>query len=64
MSNTIKDINIKKHTYYLFDGIINKNDFDPNNNKIDENTYLLYRICDNQKRPKNLQCKFFVSYFQ
>ena len=54
MSNTIKDINIKKHTYYLVDGIINKNDFDPNNNKIDENTYLLYRICDNQKRPKNL----------
>ena len=54
MSNTIKDINIKKHTYYLFDDIINIKDFDPNNNKIDEKTYLLYWICDNQKRPKNL----------
>ena len=64
MSNTIKDINIKKHTYYLFDDIINIKDFDPNNNKIDEKTYLLYWICDNQKRPKNLQCKFFVPYFQ
>ena len=54
MSNTIKDINIKKHTYYLFDDIINIKDFDPNNNKIDEKTYLLYWICDNQKRHKNL----------
>ena len=36
MSNNIKDINIKNYTYYFFDDIININDFDPNNIKIDE----------------------------
>ena len=36
MSNKVKDINIKNHTYYFFDGIINIKDFDPNNIKIDE----------------------------
>ena len=47
MSNTIKSIDIKKHTYYVFDDIINIKDFDPNNIKIDEKSYkniLIYYI--------------------
>ena len=36
---SVKDINIKNHTYYFFDHIINGKDFDPNNIKIDEKTY-------------------------
>ena len=39
MSNNVKDINIKYHTYYLFDDIINIKDFDQNNIKIDEKSY-------------------------
>ena len=30
MSNNVKDINIKHHTYYFFDDIINIKEFDPN----------------------------------
>ena len=47
MSNTIKSIDIKKHTYYVFDDIINIKDFDPNHIKIDEKSYkniLIYYI--------------------
>ena len=33
---TVKNINIKNHTYYFFDDIINITDFDPNNTKIKE----------------------------
>ena len=47
MSNIIKDINIKNHTYYFFDDIINIKDIDPNNIKIDEKSYkniLIYYI--------------------
>ena len=43
----VKDINIKNHTYYFFDDIINIKDFDPNNIKIDEKSYkniLIYYI--------------------
>ena len=36
MSNKIKDIDIKNHTYYFFDDIINIKIFDPNNIKIDK----------------------------
>ena len=36
MSNKIKDISIKNHTYYFFHEIINTKNFDPNNIKIDE----------------------------
>ena len=36
MSNKIKDISIKNHTYYFFDDIINIKIFDPNNIKTDE----------------------------
>ena len=47
MSNKTKDIDIKNHTYYFFDDIINIKNFDPNNNKIDEKYYkniLIYYI--------------------
>ena len=47
MSNNVKNINIKNNTYYFFDDIINIKDFNPNNIKIDENSYkhfLIYYI--------------------
>ena len=47
MSNIIKDINIKNHTYYFFDDTINIKDFDPNNIKIYKKSYkniLIYYI--------------------
>ena len=34
MSNNVKDINIKNHTYYFFDRIISVKDLDSNNIKI------------------------------
>ena len=34
MSNKIKDTNIKNHTHYFFDDIINIKKFDPNKIKI------------------------------
>ena len=39
MSNKVKDINIKNRTYYFFNDIINIKNFDPDNIKIDENSY-------------------------
>ena len=36
MSNKVKDINIKNRTYYFFNDIIDIENFDPNNIKIDE----------------------------
>ena len=36
---TVKDINIKNHTYYFFNSIINIKDFDPDNIRIDEKSY-------------------------
>ena len=47
MSNKIKDISIKSHTYYFFNDIINIKLFDPNNIEIDEKSYknlLIYYI--------------------
>ena len=47
MSSKVKNINIKNHTYYFFDDIINTKDFDPNNIKIDQKSYknfLVYYI--------------------
>ena len=41
MSNKIKDVNTKKQTYYSFDDIINIKNFDANNIKIDEKSYIL-----------------------
>ena len=39
MSNKIKNISIKHHTYYFFNDIISIKNFDPNNIKIDEKSY-------------------------
>ena len=47
MSNKVKDIIIKKRTYYFFNDIINIENFDLNNIKIDEKSYrniLIYYI--------------------
>ena len=47
MSDIIKSINIKIHTYYFFDDIINTKSFDPSNIKINEKSYkniLIYYI--------------------
>ena len=47
MSNDIKDINIKTHTYYFFDDVINIKIFNSNKIKIDEKSYkniLIYYI--------------------
>ena len=44
---SVKDINIKKCTYYFFDDILNIKDFDSNNIKKDEKSYkniLMYFI--------------------
>ena len=47
MSNKIKDIDIKNHSYYFFNDIINIKNFNPDNIKIDEKPYksiLIYSI--------------------
>ena len=47
MSNKYKDIDIKDHTYYFFNDIINKRNFDPNIIKLDQKpntTILIYYI--------------------
>ena len=51
MSNKVKGINIKNWTYYFFNDIIDIENFDPNNIKINKKSkkysYLLYWICEN-----------------
>ena len=39
MSSKVKDINIKNHTYYFFNDIVDIPNFDPNKIKIDEKSY-------------------------
>ena len=39
MSSKFKDVDIKNHTYYFFDDIINIKNFHPNNITIDEKPY-------------------------
>ena len=39
MSDKFKDISIKNHRYYFYDGIISIKDFNPNKIKIDEKSY-------------------------
>ena len=39
MSNKIKDVDMKNHTYYFFNDIIKIKIFDPNNIKMDEKSY-------------------------
>ena len=44
----MKDVRIKKHTYYFFNDIINIKNFDPNNIKIEviqKYSYLLHWTC-------------------
>ena len=44
MSNKVKQINIKNWTYYFFDDIIDIENFDLNNIKINEKSYKNIRI--------------------
>ena len=47
MSNKVKDINIKNQTHYFFNDVIDIENFDLNNIKIDETSYkniLIYYI--------------------
>ena len=39
MSNKFKDMSIKNTTYYFFNDIINIDNFDSNNIKMDEKSY-------------------------
>ena len=39
MSNKVKDIDMKNRTYYFFNDTINIKNFDPDNIKIDEESY-------------------------
>ena len=39
MSNKVKDINIKNRTYYFFNDIIDIENFDPYDIKIDKKSY-------------------------
>ena len=41
----IKEINIKKRTYYFFDDMINIRDFDPSLLEIDKKSYQNIGIC-------------------
>ena len=56
---SVKNINVKNHTYYFFDDIINIKEFDPNNIKIDEKSnkniltdYIAYVTIKNSKYVK------------
>ena len=40
MSNKIKNIDIKNHTYHFFDDIIKIKKFDPNKIKVDKKSYI------------------------
>ena len=52
MSNKFKDMDIKNHTYFFLDDIINIKIFDPNNIKIHEKSYknvLKHLICNHKR---------------
>ena len=53
---SVKDINIRNHTYNVFGDIINMKEFNPNNTKIDKKSYKSYKSYKwswtDQKRPK------------
>ena len=47
MRNKVEYINLKNQTYYFFNDVINIENFDPNNIKIDKKSYkniLIYYI--------------------
>ena len=63
---SVKNINIKKRTYYFFDGIIHITDFDQHNTKIDEKSYkkiLIYYIGYVRIKKELEMAKSFVPYF-
>ena len=71
MSNKVKDITIKNHTYYFFDGVINVENFDPNVIKIDENSqknilnyYIGHATTKDQKYVKINSQNPVYCYFQ
>ena len=41
MSNKVKDMDVKSHTHYFFNVIINIAYFNPNSIKIDEKSYKI-----------------------
>ena len=43
---SVQAINIKNHTYYFFDDIVNIKDIDPNNIKTDGKSYKNIFICN------------------
>ena len=45
MSNKIKDVNMKKYTYYFFDDSISIKIFGPNNTKADQKSYKIILVC-------------------
>ena len=54
-SNKIKDINVKKQTFYFFNDILKTENFNPNNIKIHVKIFLFtYWICGSQIIRKNL----------
>ena len=54
MSNTFKDVDLKSRTYYFFNDMMNINNFDANNVKIDTKT-LLFSILDMWRTIKVLK---------
>ena len=47
MSNKVKDLSIKNHTYYVLDDVINVKNFNPNNIKMGEKSYKnIFTILD------------------
>ena len=47
MSNKVKDISIKNHTYYVLDDVINVKNLNPNNIKMGEKSYkILFTTLD------------------
>ena len=51
MSNIVKDINMKNHTYYFFDDTINIKDFNPSHIK-SETEIFLFTIFDMRQSKK------------
>ena len=46
--NRVKEINIKNHTHYFLDDIINIKNFEPNRIKVDKKSYksvFIYYVC-------------------
>ena len=69
MNNNVKDVNIKNRSYYFFNEIINIENCDPHNIKIDEKSYknvLIYYIGYVRIKEYVNICsvKSFVRYFQ